>query len=517
MRLRGKILSLVLSGAVVSTVIAAGALVAAKTEGDLLKTLLTAQSAVSNHQEVDMMHDAVRSDILLFQHAATEAERQQAVKDLEEHSALMRTQIATNRALSLSPELTKALAVADPLVTKYLEAAQAVTKAPEAERVTALAAFNVAFETAEQGLGEVTDQANASLDGIRNRSLGLQRQVLLIILAVSGLGIGGLVTVSWIVAGRISRTVTAGVNGLTAMAEGDYTRPIPTSDDQDEIADMNRAMGALRDRTRVIFGAMASTSTALDGTATALDRQGQDLVATSGSLSEQAMAAAASAEEISAGNATVATSTSQLSSAVQEIAARAGEASQTATRGLEQARTVGVTMERLGASSADIANIVKTIGAIAEQTNLLALNAAIEAASAGEAGRGFAVVAGEVKNLARQVTSATDDIATRVGAIEADTSAALAAIRDILTTIDQISQAQQSIAAAVEEQSATTNDISRNIGEAASSSTAIAGSISAVAAGAEHTTAAARSTSQSAKQLVDLAADLRRALAGLRI
>ncbi len=111
----------------------------------------------------------------------------------------------------------------------------------------------------------------------------------------------------------------------------------------------------------------------------------------------------------------------------------------------------------------------------------------------------------------------TEDIAKRVvGAIEADTGAAMAAIREILTTIDHINQAQQSIAAAVEEKSATTGDISRNVSESAASSTTNASTISAVAAGAEQATSAARSTSDSAKQLIDLAANLRQALAGLR-
>jgi methyl-accepting chemotaxis protein len=121
-----------------------------------------------------------------------------------------------------------------------------------------------------------------------------------------------------------------------------------------------------------------------------------------------------------------------------------------------------------------IGAVVKTITAIAGQTNLLALNATIESARAGEAGKGFAVVAGEVKDLAQETASATEDIARRVEATQADTRQAIEAIGRIVEVIGQVNTYQTSIAGMVEEQSATAGDMARSTAEAAQGSASIA-------------------------------------------
>ena len=128
--------------------------------------------------------------------------------------------------------------------------------------------------------------------------------------------------------------------------------------------------------------------------------------------------------------------------------------------------TTNETVAKLGTSSQEIGNVVKVITSIAEQTNLLALNATIEAARAGEAGKGFAVVANEVKELAQETARATEDIARRVEAIQGDTAGAVEAIGEIATIITSINDYQLTIASAVEEQTATTNEMARNVAEA---------------------------------------------------
>ena len=154
---------------------------------------------------------------------------------------------------------------------------------------------------------------------------------------------------------------------------------------------------------------------------------------------------------------------------------------------MDVAATTTDTVAKLGASSTEIGEVVAVITSIAEQTNLLALNATIEAARAGDAGKGFAVVASEVKELANQTASATDAIASRIAAIQTDTATAVDAIDRIATIISEINDTQTTIASAVEEQTATTAEIGRNLNEAVKGTAEIAASITGVAQASEST------------------------------
>jgi len=149
------------------------------------------------------------------------------------------------------------------------------------------------------------------------------------------------------------------------------------------------------------------------------------------------------------------------------------------------------------------------ITSIAEQTNLLALNATIEAARAGEAGKGFAVVAGEVKDLARETAKATEDIARRVAAIQTDTQSAVGAIGQIANIVADINNYQMTIASAVEEQTVTTSEMSRNVAEAATGSGEIAGNITGVAASAATSSGVVTQMGGAIGELAQLSQDLR--------
>jgi methyl-accepting chemotaxis protein len=158
---------------------------------------------------------------------------------------------------------------------------------------------------------------------------------------------------------------------------------------------------------------------------------------------------------------------------------------------------------KLGLSSQEIGQVVKVIKDIAQQTNLLALNATIEAARAGQAGRGFAVVANAVKELSKESAEATENISRRIKAIQDDTQSAIAAIGDISEVIHQVNTIAGSIASAVEEQTATTREMSRNVTEATRGGAEIARSIGDVAG-------AAKSTSQGVMQSQEAAAEMAR-------
>jgi len=214
---------------------------------------------------------------------------------------------------------------------------------------------------------------------------------------------------------------------------------------------------------------------------------------------------------------TVATGSEEMEAAIREIAENSKDAADVAAQAVSTAQATTRTVEKLGESTQEIASVVKMITAIAEQTNLLALNATIEAARAGDAGKGFAVVASEVKELAQETARATEDISTRVGAIQADTANAVHAIGEISLVIGKINDIQTSIAAAVEQQSLTTNEMNRNMIHAADGSKAIADNISGLADNAAQTNVRLEDAQRAAAELSRMSTDLQSALANFKL
>jgi methyl-accepting chemotaxis protein len=212
---------------------------------------------------------------------------------------------------------------------------------------------------------------------------------------------------------------------------------------------------------------------------------------------------------VSANVQTVASGAEQMDASIREIAHNANEAAKVAAAAMAAAEATNDTVSKLGVSSQQIGDVVQTITTIAAQTNLLALNATIEAARAGEAGKGFAVVAGEVKELAQETSRATEDIADRVETIQTDTAGAVEAIAQIRDIIAAINDFQLTIASAVEQQTATTNEMSRNVASAASGTGEITSNIGEVAQTAATASGTLGRTEATIGELARLSADLR--------
>ena len=269
-------------------------------------------------------------------------------------------------------------------------------------------------------------------------------------------------------------------------------------------------------RQSALVDGIVDNSQSLAGASEELTSVSQQMSASAEETTAQANLVSAAAEQVSGNTKLVSSSVENLVQSIHEIAHSAQDAAAVARQSVEMAADTSATMDKLGASSGEIGQVVKVITTIAEQTNLLALNATIEAARAGDMGKGFAVVANEVKELARETAKATEDIGRKIEAMQSDTDRAVKAIADITSVIEKIDHLQTKIATAVEEQSVTTNEISRNIGEATTGSTEIAQNIIQVAQAAQTTSEGASNTQLSSQELARMAQALTRLVAEYR-
>ena len=354
-----------------------------------------------------------------------------------------------------------------------------------------------------------------------------------LITAVVSLVVGSLLV--WL----LSRAIVGGISsvqaGITALADGDISHEVVVKS-KDEVGAMAVAFNLTRERLIAVFAAdkvdwpslaekqheaarltqslkvtldaVSQNATTLGSAAEELAANSQQMVSNAEETAMQAAVVSAAAEQVSKNVQTVATGTEEMSASIKEIAKNAQDAAKVANTAVHAAETANATVSKLGESSIEIGKVIKVITSIAQQTNLLALNATIEAARAGEAGKGFAVVANEVKELAKETAKATEDIGHKIDAIQADTQSAVTAIAEISAVINKINDYQNTIASAVEEQTATTNEMSRNVSEAAKGSTEIAQNITGVATTAKSTTSGANDTKKAAAELSRMANDL---------
>ena len=428
-------------------------------------------------------------------------------------AAVMRYRIAATADHQKSVE--KALKEADgfakmltKLGHKNLEEGLAKTSSLFAKLVEAQTAFDASYRAA-QASAEAATQKIFAMASDNRKAAGEQQATSGVLMAATTAGAFVLaIVVMFALARLITRPISTITGSMRRLAEGDTSIDFADGARRDEIGGMLAAIRVFRDnaveRLRLESGraqemaAREARQRHIDElienfragsvellarvmqTSGALRETAETLTRTAVSTADRAFAAGTDMDNASRNVSVVASAAEELSVSIREIGRKVQDATSMIERASDNAGAANQQIQTLEAAAARIGGVVNLITAIAEQTNLLALNATIEAARAGEAGRGFAVVAGEVKSLASQTASATSEIAAQVAGIQRSTAEAVRSVEQITTTVDDVKSFTAAILTAVEQQSAATQEISRNVLDASAGTQSAAQAMQAV-------------------------------------
>jgi methyl-accepting chemotaxis protein len=361
-------------------------------------------------------------------------------------------------------------------------------------------------------------------------------ETLMLVIGVAGLAVG--LVMAWLTGNGVSRPVISMTAAMRDLAGGNKAVEIPARGRADEIGEMAQAVQVFKDnmikveqqaieqeeadcrakeqRRQAMLDMADSFEASVQGVveavasgSTEMRTTAQSMAATAEETGRQATAAAAGVERASSNVQTVASASEELASSIAEVARQVADSADVAKGAVSQAERTNGEVGSLVEAARKIGKVVKLISDIAERTNLLALNATIEAARAGNAGKGFAVVAGEVKSLANQTAKATEEISAQIGAIQDATGNAVAAIKGIAETIAKVDEIAATIASAVEEQGAATQEIARNAQECAQGVAEVSGNVGGVDQAATETGTASGQVLTSAEAMSEQASNLR--------
>jgi methyl-accepting chemotaxis protein len=436
---------------------------------------------------------------------------EKGVLEAEQHEKLFNQHLDQGReALALDSERRDLDALKSTLALYWKTARLILDEAKAGRREGSREAAQAVIPTGKL-LGEQLDKLIASKQGLADtmekESRELQSAALLQMALVSLVAVLILLAAAAAIGRAITGPLGAAVTLLEKLAAGDLRERVVDAG-TDEPALMSRALNGAMERMGNSLRVVQDNARQLAGAAEELQAVSLAVGHAAERTDQQAVTAASAAEEVSKTAQLTASGTQEMEASVHEIARHATESAKVSGEAAQTAQTAQVTMERLRSSSAEVGEVLKLINTIAARTSLLSLNATIEAARAGDAGKGFSVVATEVKELARQSADATEQIAQRVKAIQDDSGAAIEAFGSISGVIDRVNALQASIASAVEQQAATTQEMSKSVTETAGASGSIAQAVSGLAQEAKEAATGATQSKAAADALAQMSTAL---------
>ncbi|MFN8588873.1 MAG: methyl-accepting chemotaxis protein [Burkholderiaceae bacterium] len=465
--IRRKLVSLGVAGILVAVVLGITGVAGFRMLGSAIHEINVTGHALSNHDDADMMHDALRGDVLAAMLARTDDERAAAATDVAAHADNFRAQLAENEKLELNAEVRKALAGAKPRMEEYITAATEMVELASRDPNAARSEFPAFMEKFTALEAEMEDLSVAITDASGKAEAAADAEQRRYMLLMLGFVIAGSVLFAFAAIAIVRSVVEPLARFERAMhdiatGDGDLTQRLDASS-RDELGSIARAFNEFVEKIHDVIAHVRES-------ASAVAQASKELTAASDTISAGAQEQASSLEETAA-------SLEEITSTVRQNADNAQTANQLANNAREVAEKGGSVvssavsaMGEINASSRRIADIITTIDEIAFQTNLLALNAAVEAARAGEQGRGFAVVAAEVRSLAQRSATAAREIK---GLIEdsvhkVESGAALvnrsgATLDEIVTAVKRVTDVVSEIAAASREQSVGIEQVNRAV------------------------------------------------------